>query len=271
MLRVGVIDYINFYPLFAAFQEGAIFSQFEWKPAVPSALNKALYCGDLDVSPISSSEYLLNRSGYGLLPDFCIGAGEKVMSVCLHIKGDISSLDGIVVGLTAQSASSALLVKVLCHHFWKVSPTFVTMNTVDELKQCDAFLLIGDDSLRNPKFPGYTTVDLATAWYRETQLPFTFAVFAARSEVLETHPKEIEALRTAFQQSYAWATEHPDIIVSLAYQRCPIPVERIKEYYSVLRYRFDDSQQKALDLYGKLIETLPPHLKETTSHVHANV
>ncbi len=268
MLKVGIVDYINFYPLFAAFKEKAIVPKMEWRLAVPSELNRDLFAGKLDVSLISAAEYLRHQSHYGLLPDFCIGAKEKVLSVCLYVKGGISNLGGKTVGLTTQSASSATLVKVLCHHFWKVSPEFITKSTIEDLQKCDAFLLIGDDCLRNPGFSGYQAIDLAAAWYKETHLPFTFGVLATRNDVLAGQGSEIEELQQALREAYAWALQHPEKIEQLALKRCPIALDRIREYYRALRYHFDEEQQKGLALFAQLVQALPTHLKDHLHHAH---
>ncbi|MDP1836704.1 MAG: menaquinone biosynthesis protein [Chlamydiales bacterium] len=266
MLSVGVINYINFLPIFAALKQGIIDAQVDWLPAVPSALNQALREGKLDVSPISAAEYLANRSQYDLLPDFCIGAEEKVMSVCLYVKGDIQDLDGKTIGLTAQSASSALLVKVLCHHFWNLSPSYQTMKCPNEMHQYDAFLLIGDDCLRNPKVPGYTTIDLATAWHKETGLPFTFAVFAARKEVTQNKADEVQALIKALHKSYAWGKNNPHVVEELALQQLSLPLDILQEYYQVLRFVFDERQKQGLQRFSELVDALPQPKQAPKAH-----
>ena len=162
-------------------------------------------------------------------------------------------------------------MKVLCHHFWKVEPNFITLDTFDELKRCDAFLLIGNESLLHPKVARFTTIDLAHTWYTETNLPFTFAVFAARNDILKARPHDVEALGTAFQRAYSWALQHQNTVEALARKRLSIPLERIREYYKVLRYRFDDKQQLGLALYGQLIESLPKDSKTASSQAHVNV
>lgn len=265
MLKVGVIDYINFLPFFAAFQQKVIDATVEWVPGVPSVLNQSLREGSLDISPISAAEYLINKERYQLLPDFCIGAKGKVLSVCLYVRGD---LNGTEIGLASQSASSALLVRVLCHHFWKVSPSFTVRASVNELKTHDAFLLIGDDCLRNPHIPGFKTIDLAQAWFEATNLPFTFAVFAARKEVKQ---QDVDQTRHIFHLALEWGETHSDVVEALAQKRCALPPEVLKEYYSILRYRLDDGQRKGLELFETLAAAVPQYSPKATSHVLTSV
>ncbi|TXI41918.1 MAG: hypothetical protein E6Q59_01480 [Nitrosomonas sp.] len=267
MLKVGAIDYINFLPFYAAVQERALHPTIDWTLGVPSILNKALRSGELDAAPISSAEYIAHNEKYELLPNFCIGAEGKVMSVCLYVSGQLTNND--VIGLTSQSASSALLVKVLCHYFWKVTPQFITLDSIEELKECNAFLLIGDDSLMNPEVPGYKTIDLAQAWHDATKRPFTFAVFATRKDLAH---QSRDSIRQALHQSITWGDQHPDVIERLALEKYPLlSVSVLRQYFNCLRYRFDVSQQEGLKLFAKLANSLPKAPQEEAIYAHENL
>lgn len=253
MLRVGAIRYINFLPLFAAVELGKVHSTSQYRFDVPAALNSALRSGELDISPISAAEYLANAPSYELLPHYCIGAVDRVFSVTLYTRYPVEQLDGRTIGLTAQSASSVLLLKVLCYHFWKVSPHFQVFDDLKNHSQFDALLVIGDDALLHPELPGYQNIDLATAWHDSTALPFTFAVFAARKS---TQLGQRQAFNERLELSYQWAQENPDVILSLARQRLPISIERLKAYYEALRYPFCPQQQAGLNRFHDLVRTL---------------
>jgi predicted solute-binding protein len=181
-----------------------------------------------------------------------------VKSVNLFVKNDLALLDGCVIGLTSQSASSALLVKVMCHHFWRVNATYHVMKDPSEWRNHDAFLLIGDDCLLTPTIPGYITIDLAAAWYQETQLPFTFAIFAARKEVMQDSPAEIQSFLQAMQASYAWSKDNSEAIYKLARQRLPsLSVETLDEYYRTIKYELSDRQLQGMTLFHELANALP--------------
>ncbi len=266
-LKVGAVDYINFLPFYAAILKGGVKAPIAWTVAVPSELNRLLFTGELDAAPVSSAEYLIHQDSYDLLPSFCIGAEDKVMSVCLFTSCELHS--DMTIGLTHQSASSALLVKVLCHHYWKVSPHFVTLDSLDALKKCEAFLLIGNDCLLNKTVPGYKTIDLAEAWHRYTQLPFTFAVFAARKGLSK---QQHDTLRQILHQCLTWGDQHPDVIGQLALERCPsLTPELLREYYNALRYQLNAGQMEGLRLFARLIKNLPKDRQETAFHAHQHV
>ncbi len=256
MLRIGAIDFINALPFYAAFFKGAIDPGVELIRAVPSELNRQLRSGTLDLSPISCSEYLHHRDLYALLPDFCIGARTRVDSVCLYYKGAMQELGDRTIGVTSQSASSSLLVKVLCHHFWQLKPRFETLPSIQDIHDYEAFLLIGDQCLEHPYVKGYQTIDLAQAWFHATGLPFTFAVFAVRKDSLQRSPQEVSAFEEKLRASFEWSSKNPEIILELAQQRCSRPLDHIRRYYNLLYYHFDALQRKALDRFDLLAQAV---------------
>lgn len=255
MLRVGFVNYMNSLPFHAAFTLGALKPPATLTFEVPTKLNQALRGGELDVSFLSAAEYLKHQQAYELLPGLCIGARDRVASVCVYVRHSIQRLNGAVVGLTPQSASSANLLRILCKHFWKVEPRFQPMNHPEDFKNCEGVLLIGDDCLAKPQLPSFTTIDLAQAWYYCTGLPFTFAVFAARREVVRDQSSELEQLQYSLQEALSWARRHPEEIEKLALSRNTIDLATLREYYSLLRYDLDDEQQQGLQHFAELLES----------------
>ncbi len=255
-LRVGAIDYINVLPFYAAFFKGIIDPEVELVRAVPSVLNEQLHNGELDLSPISSAEYLKHRDEYDLLPDFCLGARTRVDSVCLYYKGSLQDIDNQTIGFTSQSASSSLLVKVMCHNFWNIKPKFTILPSIQHIHDYEAFLLIGDQCLEHPHVKGYQTLDLAQAWFHATGLPFTFAVFAVRKTVLKQYPEAVAAFEQKLRESFRWASTHSDAILELAQQRCSRPLDHLRRYYNLLYYHLDALQLKALDHFNHLAQAV---------------
>ena len=256
MLRVGAIDFINVLPFYAAFINECMDPCVELVPAVPSSLNRQLYLGELDLSPISSAEYLKHRELYELLPDFCIGARTRVDSVCLYHKGSLQDLNNQTIGFTSQSASSSLLVKVMCHHFWHIKPRFETLPSIHHIRDYQAFLLIGDQCLEHPYVQGYQTLDLAQAWFHATGLPFTFAVFAVRKDSLKLYPEKVAAFAHKLREAFEWSSTHPEIILELAQQRCSRPLDHLRRYFNLLYYHFDALQREALKKFDTLAKTV---------------
>ena len=80
-LRMGRIPYVNCYPVYGAVDRGIIsLERREVVDGVPTALNKGMADGTLDVSVVSAVEYARDWERYLLLPDLaisCDGAGAE--------------------------------------------------------------------------------------------------------------------------------------------------------------------------------------------------
>lgn len=254
MLNVGIINYLNSIPFTAAFDLGVLQPHVMLQSGVPTQLNQKLREGELDVSFISAAEYLCYPELYTLLPDFCIGARERVASVCLYVRESIDRLDGRRVALTPDSASSAMMLRLFCQQHWKISPQFVTLEAIDNYEGYEGFLLLGDQCLRRPQVPGFRTIDLATVWYYTTGLPFTFAVLAARRDSMAAKAVEIAAWQVTLGESLAWSRAHAAEITQLGQQRSQLPLDVLTDYYRLLRFDFDAEQQRGLARFSQLLE-----------------
>ena len=83
-----------------------------------------------------------------LIPDVCVGAREKVKSVCLVTKG--KDLDEVKsVSLDISSKTSFNLTKIIFREFYGFTPRYtVTKPNLEQmLNESDCALLIGDPSL----------------------------------------------------------------------------------------------------------------------------
>lgn len=184
--RLGIVSYTNVAPLYWGLKPwtGASFVR-----GVPTELNRKLLDGSIDLTLVSSVEFLRHRDVLRALPDFSIATLGPVYSVTLFHWEPWAELTGKRVALTTDSATSVELLKVLLRESG-IDADFVPM-TPDlgaMLGSCDAALLIGDAALREAvsqreidgKKPLIT--DLGSAWYDLTKLPFTFAVWASRKD-----------------------------------------------------------------------------------------
>jgi chorismate dehydratase len=259
MLKVGIIDYVNSLPFLTAFENKTVTCPCEIVKDIPVRLNDLLAKNKLDVSLVSSAEYLNKQDSYQILSNYCIGARQEVLSVKLYTKDPIEKLTNQTIGLTTQSYGSVKLVEVFCHHFWNIQPNFKTFNNISEAKNFPAFLLIGDLCLKNPNVNGYQSIDLAQEWYKHTGLPFTFAVFAVRNEVLQKKAEAIKVFEKSLTDAVIWAKKNPLEVSKVGAEKSGLPIETVSHYLHLLNFSFDKGQQKGLDYFGRLIEKLPQH------------
>ena len=120
---------------------------------IPSALNRRMAKGTLDISVISAVEYARDTARYLLLPDLAISCDGPVRSVMLFSRAPASALGGKRVLVTRSSMTSVVLLELLFEHVWGVRPVFVPADAeiADlariEQPEHDARLVIGDAAL----------------------------------------------------------------------------------------------------------------------------
>lgn len=266
MLRVGHLNFVNAYPLYGAMIRGIVQRNVELVGGVPADLNQALRTGDLDLSLVSAYEYLNNAHSYDLVPGFCQAAPGPVRSVTLHYKGKLEDLNGQPLALTQQSASSANLVRAFCHTFWKIEPEFVPLPDVQACMDYPAFLLIGDQALLHPGFPGYNRIDMAEAFVEKTQLPMTFAVFAVRKEITRDRPDQVAKFCEKLNESLTWYESNFETVCEMAAANSPIPIEILRAYYPLLNYRLGHEELAGLATYATLIDRPVPEQVKKALH-----
>jgi chorismate dehydratase len=256
MLKLGIVKYVNALPFALALQEMSKHMSVSLVKAVPSDLNGMLYHGHLDLALISSAEYLMHRDQYVLLQGLCLGATSEVLSVKLYTKKSIPELDLERIAVTSDSASSALLLRVLCTCFWHVAPHIEIVKTQELSTEHAAHLLIGDVCLKQELPEGYHCIDLAQAWYHATGLPFTFAVFAARRKAIEEQGDTIMEIQHFLQEELTRIEANPSNLMQVAMKQCPVSEKKLEQYYSLLNYAMTPSHLESLQIFDELSSIL---------------
>src|SRR5882672_4902263 len=105
-MRVGRIPYVNCYPVYGAIDRGAVSLDGELVDGVPTALNRRMATGTLDVSVISAVEYAREAARYVLLPDLAITSDGPVRSVMMFSRRPASELSGCRVLVSRSSMTS---------------------------------------------------------------------------------------------------------------------------------------------------------------------
>jgi chorismate dehydratase len=252
-MRVGRIPYVNCYPVYGAIDRGVVPLRADIVDGVPSALNKQMAGGTLDVSVISAVEYARDANRYLLLPDLAISCDGPVRSVMLFAKRPASELSGRRVLVSRSSMTSVALLELLFENVWDARPTFVPADA--ELtdiarfgaEEHDARLVIGDAALRlsahlqDPSARdslldtlGYRyAYDLGSEWKRWTDLPFVFAVWVAQRSA-DTHAAlDVHA---SLISSRNWGLEHLEPLAAQAALATGVPKAACLTYLSDLDY-----------------------------------
>lgn len=247
MLKIGHASYINTLPLFLGLTSGELDSPLEFVTAHPSELNQKLRSREIDAALISSIEYLRAPGEYELLSPYGIAARRGVPSVTLYVRGNIEELDGERIALTPASETSAELVRILCRYYWQVEPQFEPLT--EGRSSYAAFLLIGDEALKQPQIDGYHPIDLAAAWYQYTETPMVFALLACRANLAK---EKIALLKSQFHRSFEWGQQERDRLIQTAHQRSGLAPSVCSHYFDELNYQIGEREVAGLERYASL-------------------
>jgi chorismate dehydratase len=253
-VRVGRIPYINCYPVYGAVDRGIVPLDAELVDGVPTALNRQMAAGTLDVSVISAVEYARDSTRYLLLPDLAITSDGPVRSVVLFSRRPASELQGRRVLVSRSSMTSVALLEMLFEQLWDARPAFIPSDA--ELtdvarfggEEHDARLVIGDAALHlwsrlrtpdaygiEPALSAYRyAYDLGAEWKRWTGLPFVFAVWVAQRT---TPVAESLAAHASLIASRDWGVSHLDTLAVQAALATGVDRAQCLEYLSGLDYR----------------------------------
>ena len=192
-----------------------------------------------------------------LIPDVCVGARERVRSVCLITDGRELS-DVKTVSLDVSSKTSVVLTKIIFREFLGFEPEWrhVEPDLDIMLSNADCALLIGDpalsvadcglriaDSNPRPKIQNLKSFDLAELWHQHTGFGFVFAMWMTRH-----YSCEID-FSTARDEGLA----HIDGIAANYASDIGLSLDEMRSYLTEnISYSIEGSMQKGMELYFDL-------------------
>jgi chorismate dehydratase len=254
--RLGRIRYINVLPIYYAIDQAWVDNGFHLVAGTPAELNCRLHQGHLDVSAISSYEYGRHCRHYLLLPQLSIATRGDVGSVLFFSRLPFHRLSGKEVLLSAGSATSAALVKIVLAELYGARPLYRTGPVTDRfLDGCYGMLAIGDEALRLKARGCYPYfLDLGRAWHELTGLPFVFGVWATRRDYFEKQPQTVYYLHRTLLAAKALGLQSMAEICRQAAETVPIPPEALEAYFQQLDYDLDAGQQEGLETFFRYLQ-----------------
>jgi chorismate dehydratase len=245
-LKVARIPYLSCEPFYFEMERRG----FELYDMVPSEMAGAIGQGEIDAGPLPLADCFQLDEQYRFLSGFCLATVRKTSSVALHSKRPMHELTGADIGIPAEAATAALLLKALLTLKHHVQPAAYVMS--DEAS--DAFLLIGSEGLRQRHgvwdYPH--TYDLGEEWWQWTGLPFVFARWVIRKALDRQAAAALEdALYTGMQD---WA----DGLFRAAEGRDDVLMHPrdILEYTQGIRYFLGVPEQRSIERFQQCVEQL---------------
>jgi len=249
-LRISASSYSNTAPLVWSFLYGRNHGKVEIILDNAPARSAELLTQDrVDAALVPVIAYQMIEN-VRLISDVCVGAREKVRSVCLITKGE-ELKDVRSVSLDTSSLTSAVLTKIIFREFLGFEPQWrqAAPNIDDMLSNADCALLIGDPALKVSEPPavagGLTlrTFDLAELWHQHTGLGFVFAMWMTRRN----------SVSIDFAAARDEGVAHLDEIIANYENDIPLGTVEMKEYLSQnISYSIDDSMMQGMELYFEL-------------------
>lgn len=248
--RISASSYSNTAPLVWSFLYGQNRGKVEIiLDNAPSRSAELLAKDRVDAALVPVIAYQL-IDGVRLIPDVCVGARERVRSVCLATKGrelaDVRS-----VALDTSSQTSVVLTKIIFREFLGFEPKWrdAEPDLDSMLSDADCALLIGDPALVLSERPavedGLTLrkFDLAELWHQYTGLGFVFAMWFTRREKVNLD----------FAAARDEGLAHLDEIVANYETDIHLGPGEMRNYLSEnISYSIDESMWSGMDLYFEL-------------------
>jgi aminodeoxyfutalosine synthase len=246
---IGKIPYLNSVPFYQHFEK----RQFKILPISPRRMGVLARAGQIDAGLFSLVDYLKQRDQLEML-NLGIATRDQVKSVMLFSNYGWQDLEGKSVGITDETATSVLLLRVLLEKKYGVRARLRRMHSgVNDFTQYDAVLLIGDEALRRNTtgLHGFELVyDLASEWYDWQKLPFVFAVWAVKRSMPDDRKNELKTLLAA---SLEQAETDFAAACTLHAKRLGLHIDKAVEYLEGFNYRIGERERRAMEVFEHLM------------------
>jgi chorismate dehydratase len=255
--RLGQISFVNCLPVVLPIERQHVSMDADIVMETPSRLNALFDEGKLELGAMSSY-YFLSKRNLTLCPDVSISCRGAVGSVLLFSKCDPSKLSSGRVVVSAQSATSVNLLKVLfAEQFGRWPETVAHLRPDLDDEHFDGALVIGDRALEVDQdwSQRYIRIDMGEWWHQRYELPMVFGVWAARPDwVDKNHYRFAELSRTLWTSKQIGLTRRWKDTLFEAKRRTGLSLSRLDRYYKQeLNFDFDVEHGEGLSLYQELL------------------
>jgi len=241
-VRIGAVGYLNARPLTWTLDRAP--DRWQVRYDLPAVCARLLYDDEVDLGLVPSIEYL-RSDDYRFVPGVGIGSRGPVASVALFTRVPVDRIRHIA--LDTSSRTSVTLIRVLCHHRYRIAPEFVPHgpDLAAMVRDYDAGLLIGDPALEaDATALGVTKIDLGAEWTDMTGLPFVYAAWTGRAGVIG--PDEVRLLQEAQAEGVA---SYPAIAAEYGRSSAAATDRAFAYLRDNMRYGLGANEEKGLQLF----------------------
>ena len=258
---LGDIKFINCLPLHYGLTHGGFGSSVSIYPGTPAELNRLVVSGELDVSPVSSIIYAKHSEKFLLLPDVSISANGGLQSIVLVSKQPIHDLRQARIALTAKSATSHGLLKIIMHHAYQGAPDyFISPLSLagGVLHDAQAVLFIGDEALHayHHRVAGYYYYDLGAEWKKLTGFAMVYAVWVVNRSFAAASPDLLQMVYEQVTGAFAYGLSNLPTAAEMLSSTVSFTKVQLINYINLLNYQFTPAHEQALLTYYKLAHGL---------------
>jgi chorismate dehydratase len=246
--KLGSVPYLNARPLtdwFTETEEGrALGAQVEF--ILPSLLAPRLEPGDFAAGLVSAVAWV-RRPQLTYAPGISVACDGPVRSVRVFSQVPVEKIQR--VALDTSSLTSVTLTKIILEERFGLTPEYTPMAPELDtmLENHDAALLIGDKGYRDYD-KGLVALDLGEIWKDWTALPFVFALWIGRPDLLTP------ALCGQLLKAKEWGVTHLDQVAARRAQEHGESLERAAAYFShAIVYDLGAREEAGLQLFAEKV------------------
>ncbi len=256
-VNVGVLAYINTYPVDWALRFGPLKALVNPVSGTPARLNRLFLDGALDVAPLSSVVAGQHPSVLRGFDGWCIAAPGAVGSVVLASKVPVAHLWGKSIAPTSESATSVKLLEILLEDHWKIDARWANGDAAPPAR-----LAIGNEGLRilQTKTVPYC-YDLGAQWKAHTGTGFVFGLWCVRKAFASENKRRCAALSVLFHLSGVLSRLNTAAMAKKASKDVGLSPETIRSYWNGLRYRMDKSLAEGFSFFLKRLGLDPSRVR----------
>lgn len=235
-VELGCVQYLNAKPLIYGCGNEIYFDH-------PSRLAEMLRASMLDAALVPTFE-LLQNPGYKVVDGVSISSSGEVFSVFLAYRGELKKVKQ--VSLDISSLTSASLLRCLLAEFHGLHPDYIRSDECADPEMPK--LLIGNHAIdfRNVNGSNFNYLDLGAEWSKRTELPFVYALWLIRPDVLH-----VQEIASELRQMKADGLAHIDEIVRT--ESAGDSEFRRNYLRKYIRYTLSDSEKAGMRKYHELL------------------